>query len=490
MSFVLSAADSRKVTRRKLAKPIKLIVYMKPAGLIDVMARRFVAVAARHAPDATFVVENKHGAGGIVAMRKVQRQKADGYTLFACTKSNVSKAVSCDVESYLTNFHWLAYLMADSECVITHRESDVSTWSQLAADAIAKPNEQLWLGPENGGLDHVTALKIWEAAGMTAKWIPCSSGAEARGKLLGQQGVAYVGNPRETLGHPNLTIAAVCSHQRLPQFPDAPTFRELGIDGLENENMWRGIAIKKGAPIHAIAWYEDLFQRVSADPEWRSFWEKGGIHVQFQPHDQFSKIVEQDRQSFRRHLTEIGLVRESTGTTSWMFSPWLAVAVMITTVMGTIMVGRRAPAGVPIVGGLVLGIAITLLCHTFAFPASSSVGPAVIPRLYVAAVGLVVVLLMCERHKTASEDPAQDSGNTPFGAAEFIFSMIAYWFAVVFFGYAIATALFLGVTLFRLGVRRPFTIVSVAVCWIAASYVVFVKVLYVPLPTGFLWESF
>ena len=40
----------------------------------------------------------------------------------------------------------------------------------------------------------------------------------------------------------------LCRAERLPQFPDAPTFKELGYEGLDNEIMWRGFAIKKGAP--------------------------------------------------------------------------------------------------------------------------------------------------------------------------------------------------------------------------------------------------
>ncbi len=471
------------------AKPIKLVVYMKPGGLIDATARKFVAVASKHT-DATFVVENKHGAGGIVAMEKVLRQRADGYTLLACTKSNISKVVSCDVESYLDDFHWLGLLMSDPECVITHRRAEITTWPQLIANAKDRPNEQLWLGPENGGLDHVTALKIWEAAGMTAKWIPCSSGGEARGKLLGMQGVAYVGNPKETLGNSDLMIAAVCSKERLSQFPDAPTFRELGIKGVDNESMWRGLAIKKGSPPGAIAWYEDLFQKVSADPEWRTFWEKGGIHVQFQSHEQFSQIVERDRQDFRRHLTKIGLIRESSGANRVILSPLVAVGITGLAVAGLLPFRRRSSLGVVITVGIVLGIAMTMLWHTLAFPSSNSVGPATMPRLYVAVIGVVAAILTFRQTPSHEASARAATTNSESSVAEFIAAIIAYWVGATIFGYAPATALFLAVGLLRLGVRSPLTIGAITTGWIATSYLVFVKALHVPLPSGILWESF
>ena len=49
--------------------------------------------------------------------------------------------------------------------------------------------------------------------------------------------------PGEIIGKPDFSVAAICAAERLPQFPDVPTFKELGLDGLENEIMWRGFAV-------------------------------------------------------------------------------------------------------------------------------------------------------------------------------------------------------------------------------------------------------
>ncbi|MEA1972503.1 MAG: tripartite tricarboxylate transporter substrate-binding protein, partial [Candidatus Cloacimonadota bacterium] len=74
-------------------KPITVIVYTGPGGLIDITARKFVDVASKYT-NATFVVENKPGSGGIVALKRLLQLPSDGYTMFACTKSNISKIVS------------------------------------------------------------------------------------------------------------------------------------------------------------------------------------------------------------------------------------------------------------------------------------------------------------------------------------------------------------------------------------------------------------
>ena len=100
--------------------------------------------------------------------------------------------------------------MADPECIITNDQLSVHTWEQIVADGKAKAGNQIWVGPAAGGLDHVTVMKVWEKAGFKAKWVAFASGGKAVAALLGEQGVAYVGNPRDIIGKAeNLKIAAV-----------------------------------------------------------------------------------------------------------------------------------------------------------------------------------------------------------------------------------------------------------------------------------------
>ncbi|MCD6121575.1 MAG: hypothetical protein J7K04_07035 [Spirochaetales bacterium] len=87
------AEGKKEVQAQFPTKPINLIVYTKPGGLIDVTSRKFTDIASKYTK-ATFVVINKPGAGGIVAMKYVLATPADGYTLMAVTKSNVAKVVS------------------------------------------------------------------------------------------------------------------------------------------------------------------------------------------------------------------------------------------------------------------------------------------------------------------------------------------------------------------------------------------------------------
>ena len=118
-------------------KPIKLIVYTKPGGAIDVFARKFTAIAAKHT-DATFVVVNKDGAGGTVAINYILAEKADGYQFAAVTRSNIGKIVSTGNKIKVEDLNWMALFVSDPEAIITSRNQEVNTWEQIVADAKEK----------------------------------------------------------------------------------------------------------------------------------------------------------------------------------------------------------------------------------------------------------------------------------------------------------------------------------------------------------------
>ncbi len=291
------------------SKPIKVVVYTKPGGAIDVFARKFTAIAGKYT-DATFVVINKSGAGGIVAIKYILSQKADGYKFAAVTRSNIGKIVSTGGKINTADINWMGMMVIDPEAVITNKNHAVNTWEQLVADAKAKDGKQLWVGPAAGGNDHIMAMKTWKAAGIKAKWIPYAGGGKSMAALLGGHGVAYVGNPQDVIGRPDLKVAVVASPQRLGgQFADVPTFDELGVKGLNNEIMWRGFMSKKGIPAEAEAFYVDLFHKVTNDPEWKTYIGKGGATPVMMGSDEFTARVEADKQEFSTALKELGVIK-------------------------------------------------------------------------------------------------------------------------------------------------------------------------------------
>lgn len=280
-------------------RPISIVVYLKPGGAGDVFARRFEKIAAKYT-DASFVVVNKPGAGGMVALTHIVKGKPDGYSLAYVTKSNIAQFADPNAKISIDDLDWLAMMVSDPESLIVLKNSPIRTLDQIVADAKAKKGAQIWVGPAAGGNDHIMARKTWRALGMEAKWVPYESGNEAMVALMGGHGVVYVGNPGDVVGKPDLENAVIAAPKRLSGdvWGGIPTFKELGVSGLEEEIMWRGFAINKGIPGEARKFYVDLISKVNNDPQWRKYIEDEGAAPVFYSDDKFKSLVRQDHQDF------------------------------------------------------------------------------------------------------------------------------------------------------------------------------------------------
>lgn len=284
-------------------RPINIVVYLKPGGAGDVFARRFEKIAAKYT-NAQFVVQNKPGAGGMVALSYIVSGKADGYNLAYVTKSNIAQFANPSAKLKIDDLDWLALMVSDPESLIVLKNSPIRTLDQIVADAKAKKGAQIWLGPATGGNDHIMARKTWRALGIEAKWVPFESGAEAMTALMGGHGVVYVGNPGDVSGKPDLENAVIAAPKRLDgaAWRQIPTFKELGVKGLDEELMWRGFAIKKGIPEEVRAYYVDLITKVSNDPQWRQYIEDEGADAVFYKDEKFRAIVNEDLKDFTEAL--------------------------------------------------------------------------------------------------------------------------------------------------------------------------------------------
>jgi tripartite-type tricarboxylate transporter receptor subunit TctC len=299
MAWGLFAAGQKDAGAAFPSKPIRLVVYTAAGGQLDVTARKFVEIAGKYT-NATFVVENKPGAGGIIGWEYILSQPADGYNLMAVTKTLIANLVGTEAKIDPQSLDWIAYMINDPEAIITNAKSKIRTPQEIFADAKARPGQQIWVAPP--GVDEVMTYKVWDKAGLSGKYVPFDAGGQAMAQVIGGQAQVYVGNPVDVAGKPDLMISVVSSEKRLPQFPDVPTFKELGIQGLDNESLWRGFAVKRGTPDNVIAWYDDLFAKVSADSAWRQTWEKNAMQLFHYKRDKFNEMIKTEVQDFKTYL--------------------------------------------------------------------------------------------------------------------------------------------------------------------------------------------
>jgi putative tricarboxylic transport membrane protein len=476
------------------SQPIRLIVYTSPGGLIDVTARRFARIAQDIA-DHPFAVINRPGGGGLVAFEEALREPADGHRFLAVTRSNISRMVAAGREDLIDRLHWHSYIMDNPHVLISNSEEGAGDWGGLLAATTELGIQQRWLGVDIGGVKHISGVTIANAAGVDMRWIPYGSGGEAVAALLGGMGSAYLGNPRDAMASTRLQVIVVAAEERLREFPDAPTFAELGIEGLEDELIWRGFAFRKGVSEDIHGWYSALIRQVLHDPRWVSAWQHEAVNLRYRSSDDFTRIVERDRELFRRTLEQLELLPtdqperrlDQLASRSGLIAA-AGLGVLVVTGLGA---GLRRSHWRDRRGALMLlsclGLTVLLGLLVAAQMPSSSVadpiGPATIPQLWL--WGLVVLLgwqLLSTLRVPAA--PTEPQGLNP---QRLLFSVGLFTAALLLMpilGYLIVSLLYMPALIWYLGYRKIPVIAALTVSWLLFSELVFQRLMHVDLPRG------
>jgi hypothetical protein len=165
----------------------------------------------------------------------------------------------------------------------------------------------------------------------------------------------------------------------------------------------------------------------------------------------------------------------------------LCAGLLALTIIGRFLI--RKPIGREYLGQgtviLVLMLAsVVFLVLTIWFPVRGEVSAAVVPRLWI--IGIYACLLyLSAKIVRKTEDPDETAGDLrlPF---KFILVIIMYIILMVLIGYFVASLVFITVAMTMLSYKRRFVILAISGGWMVFSYLVFYRLLYVPLPQGLL----
>ncbi len=464
-------------------KPITFIVHSKPGSAIDITTRRLTQIAAKHS-SATFLVENKTGGSGIVAMREVLSRQADGYTVLAVTKSFISTALLTQGGVQMDDFDFLACVVIDPEVLITNRHSKIRTLEDIISDALVQKGRQKWLGPLVGGVDHLMALKTWDHLGIHGEWIPFEGGSDALAALMGKHGAVYVGNPVDVKGRPDLMVAAVAAKSRLSEFPKAPTFSEKGF-GLEDEVLWRGYALKKGTDPQAVIYLTDLFKKITQDSNWVQFIRSTSAQPVLLSQKPFTAMVHKDQEQAVTYLQKAGILAKGVNKTDYSGRNGIVSLLVFIILAASFFFFKREWFKAEILIPLFL-IILSLFLYTLtgAFPSgklSKTAGPAAMPRLWLYGLIFFNGWLLAQNIKNPQQEEARPNGRQALGL---VGVMLVYLISLPYLGYYISTFIFLIVGSYLLRYRKHALILATAAGFTALSYLIFNQVLQVPLPLG------
>ena len=250
-------------------KPVKLVVPYPPGGNVDTAAR-IVAPGMQEALGVPVIVENKAGAGGMIAGEFVAKSPADGYTLFFTANSPLLHApIIFNRPAYQWDKDFMPITMISYTPIVlqVHPSVAAKTLRELLDLAKKEPGKLTMATPSAGTTNHLLSELLQSTAGVSFLTVHYKGNAPATTALLAgevQMNFDQVSVALPYLKQGRLRALAVATASRVTSLPDVPTFAEAGVPGIEG-GTFTGIVAPAGTPKEAIALLHAAAAKALAD---------------------------------------------------------------------------------------------------------------------------------------------------------------------------------------------------------------------------------
>ena len=290
------------------ARPIRLLVGFTAGGAVDATAR-ILGDALSRSLGQPVVVENRAGAGGLIAVQGVVQSKPDGYTLLVTPDAALFAPDFMDKAPFNTtrDLAPIAVLTSQPVVVAVHPSLGVKTVAEFVSLAKKKPG-QLNFGTiaATAGTLEYAANTFLRAADLDLAPVPYKGGGPAVQDLVGGQiPVAVLGGAplRGPAENGSLLLLAVTSGKRSPSMPGVPTLAESGYPDI-NVSQWIGALAPAGTPQPVVARLAAEFNKALADPAVRDRLARAVLDPMGGGPEEFAQLIRNER-TYRQKVMKV-----------------------------------------------------------------------------------------------------------------------------------------------------------------------------------------
>ncbi len=239
------------------SKAIRFIVPWPPGGAADIMAR-LIGEGLSKELGQTVVVDNRPGAGGLVATEQVAKMEPDGHTLLLgstgpnAIAGSLYKNLRYDPVKDLTPVTQITELPL---LLVVNKDFPANNVKELIAYAKANPGKVNFASVGSGTAQHLASEIFKITAGINIVHVPYKGSAPAFTDLAGgavQMLFDNIPASRAMLQAGKVKAIAVSTSTRSSAMPDLPTVAESGLPGF-HVSAWQNIAMPPGSPPEAVA---------------------------------------------------------------------------------------------------------------------------------------------------------------------------------------------------------------------------------------------
>jgi len=287
------------------AKPVKILVPYGPGGATDIIAR-IVAHRLTESLGQTFLVENRPGANGNIALEAAAKAAPDGYTLLvgnvstnAINENAYAGQLKIRPSRDLTG---IAKLVEIPHIVVASAGLQANSIAELVAAAKKEPGKINFASVGMGSYPHLDMERFMKAAGIEMTHVPYKGGAGQAipAMIAGEVQVAFF-NMASLLPHirsGRLKALAAVPAQRLPELPNVPTLAEQGFPGI-GTNAWQGMFAPAATPKAIVDRLHGAVMTILTKPDQREALAKQMMSVEVSKSPQeFTDLVRRETQAW------------------------------------------------------------------------------------------------------------------------------------------------------------------------------------------------
>ncbi|MEN9628482.1 MAG: hypothetical protein RJA10_1709 [Pseudomonadota bacterium] len=304
------------------SKPVEFVIPAGTGGGADQMARLIQGIIVKHKlMKESVVVVNKSGGAGAEGFLSVKEAKGDPHKIIISLSNLFTTPMATGVPFSWKDMTPVSMMALDQFVLWVNAESPHKTAKDyLAAVKAAGPNKFKMAGTGSKQEDQILTVGIEKATGTKFIYVPFKGGGEVAVQLVGKHIDATVNNPIEAESHWRAgKLRALCVMDKAPMpykdkltatqsWADVPPCASAGlpVDYL----MLRGVFMAPGVTPDQVAFYQDLFKKVRALPEWKDFMAKGAFNQTALTGQEFFDWLGKNEQMHRVLMKEAGFLAQ------------------------------------------------------------------------------------------------------------------------------------------------------------------------------------
>jgi putative tricarboxylic transport membrane protein len=295
---------------------VEIVVGVSAGAASDTTARwMHRLLAEKKLLEANTAVVNKPGGGGTVALTYLNQQAGNGHYVMVTSPTMLTNHITGRSHLNYTDVTPLAQLGRESVVFSVRTESPIRTARDLADRLKADPGSLSFaIGNSTGSHGHIATAQVAKSVGADPrrlKVVAFGGSAEGVTALLGGH-IDVVASPLSAMLHHvragRARFLAVASDSRMTgELASVPTWKELGINAVASS--WRSAVGPKGLSVEQVRYWDDVFGKLAALPEWRQNMEALLVEHTYSNSRDTRQLMEREYAVLAATLSDLGLAK-------------------------------------------------------------------------------------------------------------------------------------------------------------------------------------